>query len=69
MTSQGCPSHVTIMEQVRNRLAGIPEISESPGQPGVGTGLDAGPHQPKGPGTTGYRLELLLAHDFFDHRA
>jgi metal-sulfur cluster biosynthetic enzyme len=29
MTSQGCPSHVTIMEQVRNRLAGIPEISES----------------------------------------
>jgi metal-sulfur cluster biosynthetic enzyme len=28
MTSQGCPSHVMIMEQVRNRLAGIPEISE-----------------------------------------
>ena len=27
MTSPGCPSHVTIMEQVRNRLAGIPEIS------------------------------------------
>ena len=29
MTSQGCPSHVSIMEQVRNRLAGIPEISET----------------------------------------
>ena len=27
MTSPGCPSHATIMEQVRNRLAGIPEIS------------------------------------------
>jgi metal-sulfur cluster biosynthetic enzyme len=27
MTSPGCPSHVSIMEQVRNRLAGIPEIS------------------------------------------
>jgi metal-sulfur cluster biosynthetic enzyme len=29
MTSQGCPSHATIMEQVRNRLAGIPEISQA----------------------------------------
>ena len=29
MTSPGCPSHVTIMEQVRNRLAGVPEISET----------------------------------------
>jgi metal-sulfur cluster biosynthetic enzyme len=29
MTSQGCPSHVMIMEQVRNRLAGVPEISET----------------------------------------
>jgi len=29
MTSQGCPAHVTIMEQVRNRLAGIPEISDA----------------------------------------
>ena len=29
MTSQGCPSHTMIMEQVRNRLAGIPEISEA----------------------------------------
>jgi metal-sulfur cluster biosynthetic enzyme len=29
MTSPGCPSHVTIMEQVRNRLAGIPEISNT----------------------------------------
>ena len=29
MTSQGCPSHATIIEQVRNRLAGIPEISET----------------------------------------
>jgi metal-sulfur cluster biosynthetic enzyme len=29
MTSPGCPSHVTIMEQVRNRLAGIPEIGEA----------------------------------------
>jgi metal-sulfur cluster biosynthetic enzyme len=29
MTSPGCPSHVTIMEQVRNRLAGVPEISEA----------------------------------------
>jgi probable FeS assembly SUF system protein SufT len=29
MTSQGCPSHVMIMEQVRNRLAGIPEVSDA----------------------------------------
>ena len=29
MTSQGCPSHAQIIEQVRNRLAGIPEISET----------------------------------------
>jgi metal-sulfur cluster biosynthetic enzyme len=29
MTSPGCPSHVAIMEQVRNRLAGIPEISDT----------------------------------------
>ena len=29
MTSQGCPAHVMIIEQVRNRLAGIPEISET----------------------------------------
>ena len=29
MTSQGCPAHTKIMEQVRNRLAGIPEISEA----------------------------------------
>jgi metal-sulfur cluster biosynthetic enzyme len=29
MTSPGCPSHVTIMEHVRNRLAGVPEISEA----------------------------------------
>jgi metal-sulfur cluster biosynthetic enzyme len=29
MTSRGCPSHVTIMEQVRNRLAGVPELSEA----------------------------------------
>ena len=29
MTSQGCPSHVMIMETVRNRLAGVPEISEA----------------------------------------
>jgi metal-sulfur cluster biosynthetic enzyme len=29
MTSQGCPAHVTIIEQVRNRLAGIPEISDA----------------------------------------
>ncbi|HTZ57620.1 MAG TPA: metal-sulfur cluster assembly factor [Acidobacteriaceae bacterium] len=27
MTSRGCPSHVQITEQVRNRLAGIPEVS------------------------------------------
>jgi metal-sulfur cluster biosynthetic enzyme len=27
MTSQGCPSHASIIEQVRNRLAGVPEIS------------------------------------------
>jgi metal-sulfur cluster biosynthetic enzyme len=27
MTSPGCPSHVAITEQVRNRLSGIPEIS------------------------------------------
>ena len=29
MTSQGCPSHATILEQVRNRLAGVPEISST----------------------------------------
>lgn len=29
MTSRGCPSHVQITEQVRNRLAGIQEISET----------------------------------------
>lgn len=29
MTSQGCPSHSMIIEQVRNRLAGIPEVSRS----------------------------------------
>ena len=29
MTSQGCPSHTMIIEQVRNRLAGIPDISEA----------------------------------------
>ena len=29
MTSRGCPSHATIMEQVRNRLAGVPEISQT----------------------------------------
>jgi metal-sulfur cluster biosynthetic enzyme len=29
MTSQGCPSHAMIIEQVRNRLAGVQEISES----------------------------------------
>jgi metal-sulfur cluster biosynthetic enzyme len=29
MTSPGCPSHVQITEQVRNRLAGIPEISKT----------------------------------------
>jgi metal-sulfur cluster biosynthetic enzyme len=28
MTTQACPSHETILEQVRNRLAGIPEIGE-----------------------------------------
>ena len=29
MTSQGCPSHAMIIEQVRNRLAGVPEISDA----------------------------------------
>jgi metal-sulfur cluster biosynthetic enzyme len=29
MTSQGCPSHAMIMEQVRNRLLGIADISET----------------------------------------
>ncbi len=29
MTSQGCPSHAMIIEQVRNRLAGVPEISQT----------------------------------------
>lgn len=28
MTTQGCPAHGIILEQVRNRLAGIPAISE-----------------------------------------
>ncbi len=29
MTTQGCPAHAMILEQVRNRLGGIREISES----------------------------------------
>ena len=29
MTTQGCPAHGIILEQVRNRLAGMQEISES----------------------------------------
>lgn len=29
LTSRGCPSHERIVEQVRNRLAGIPEVSET----------------------------------------
>jgi metal-sulfur cluster biosynthetic enzyme len=29
MTTQACPSHGVILEQVRNRLAGVPEISEA----------------------------------------
>jgi metal-sulfur cluster biosynthetic enzyme len=29
MTSRGCPSHAQIIEHVRNRLAGVPEISET----------------------------------------
>jgi metal-sulfur cluster biosynthetic enzyme len=28
MTTQACPSHEMILERVRNRLAGVPEISE-----------------------------------------
>ncbi len=27
MTTQGCPAHAMILEQVRNRLAGVQEIS------------------------------------------
>ena len=29
MTTQGCPAHAIIIEQVSNRLAGMQEISES----------------------------------------
>lgn len=29
MTSPGCPSHVMILEMVRNRLAGIQQISQT----------------------------------------
>jgi metal-sulfur cluster biosynthetic enzyme len=29
MTSPGCPSHASILEQVRNRLAGVAEISNA----------------------------------------
>ncbi len=29
MTTQGCPAHAMILEQVRNRLAGMREISEA----------------------------------------
>ena len=29
MTTQACPAHVMILEQVRNRLAGIQEISST----------------------------------------
>ncbi len=29
MTTRACPSHGMIMEQVRNRLAGLPGISET----------------------------------------
>ncbi|HEY0784663.1 MAG TPA: metal-sulfur cluster assembly factor [Acidobacteriaceae bacterium] len=29
MTTQGCPAHAMILEQVRNRLGGLRELSES----------------------------------------
>jgi metal-sulfur cluster biosynthetic enzyme len=29
MTTRACPAHSRILEQVRNRLAGVPEISET----------------------------------------
>jgi metal-sulfur cluster biosynthetic enzyme len=29
MTTQACPSHTVILERVRNRLAGVPEIGET----------------------------------------
>ena len=29
MTTQACPAHVIILEQVRNRLAGVQELSET----------------------------------------
>jgi metal-sulfur cluster biosynthetic enzyme len=29
MTSPGCPSHSMIIDQVRNRLGGVPEISQT----------------------------------------
>jgi metal-sulfur cluster biosynthetic enzyme len=29
LTTPGCPSHAQIMEQIRNRLAGLQQISES----------------------------------------
>ena len=29
MTTQGCPAHEIILEQVRNRLAGVRELSET----------------------------------------
>ena len=29
MTTQGCPAHEIILEQVRNRLAGLRELSET----------------------------------------
>ncbi len=29
MTTQGCPAHAMILEQVKNRLAGVQELSET----------------------------------------
>jgi metal-sulfur cluster biosynthetic enzyme len=29
MTSQGCPAHHVIIEKIKNRLAGLPQISET----------------------------------------
>jgi metal-sulfur cluster biosynthetic enzyme len=29
LTTPGCPSHTLITEQIRNRLAGLPEVSET----------------------------------------
>ena len=45
LTTPQCPACGLIFEQVNNRLAGIPDISEVEVEPGVGAQMDAPLHQ------------------------